>query len=162
MRPEPGAAAPDPDAEPAPGAVDSDTDETPAPVVVPLLVRYPPSYPWFPPEIQDLTLRLQLPRHAQPVTGNLCLVHRRDWRMTTTAAELLTEQMPRMLAAATAPTPPPAGAEVPAPEPVGNSLTRCAGSVFVDSAVQVPPEHRKVPCWSGSPGSPTAAPAPAS
>lgn len=68
---------------------------------------------------------------------------RRDWRIGSTAAELLRQQMPRLLAAATATGPLPPGEEIPAPEPVGNTLVHHARPrVLVDSTVTVPPEHR--------------------
>ena len=115
-------------------------DAAGGPVVVPLFVRYPPTYPWFPPDVADLQNRLDLPRHRQPVAGTLCLVAGRDWRIGTTAAELLRDQMPRLLAAATATGPLPAAAEIPAPEPVGNTLAHHAGAPgAVDGALTVPP-----------------------
>ena len=118
-------------------------DTAGGPVVVPLMVRYPPTYPWFPPDVADLQHRLDLPRHRQPVTGTLCLVASRDWRIGTTAAELLRDQIPRLLAAATASGPVAAGMEIPAPEPVGNTLVHHAEPrVLIDSTVTVPPEHR--------------------
>lgn len=112
------------------------------PLLVPLLVRYPPTYPWFPPDVADLHHRLDLPRHRLPVTGTLCLVAGRDWRIGTTAAELLGVQMPRLLTAATATGPLPTGVEIPATEPVGNTLLHDAGPrVLVDGALSLPPEH---------------------
>lgn len=113
------------------------------PVVVPLFVRYPPTYPWFPPDVADLHGRLDLPRHRQPVTGTLCLLAGRDWRIGTTAADLLRDQLPRLLAAATAAGPLPAVMEIPAPEPVGNTLIWHAGPrVLVDGALTIGPQDR--------------------
>ena len=107
-----------------------------------LVVRYPVSYPAFPPEVADPDSQLGLDRHRTPITGHLCLVHARDWNVGGTAAELLATQLPRLLrAAATTDPAEAAGLEVPAPEPAGHYTPDQVGArIIVDGAWRIPPE----------------------
>ena len=111
---------------------------------VELLVRFPDTYPWFPPQVSDPAGKLGQGRHRQPTTGVLCLVHDRDWNPQTTAAELLATQLPRMLqAAAAADVAEAADLEVPVPEPLGALIPDRSGArILVDSSWHIPPEAR--------------------
>lgn len=64
-----------------------------------LRVTFPPEYPWFPPEVttDDTSIR----RHHNPKSGALCLLADPDamWHPGTLLADLLTAQLPRLLAA---------------------------------------------------------------
>lgn len=58
-----------------------------------LQIRYPANYPFFRPQV--LTRDLNLPRHQNPVDGNLCLLARPtdNWDVGSTAASLLLEKL---------------------------------------------------------------------
>lgn len=56
-------------------------------------------FPWFPPMVTDLRNHLGLRRHRHPIAGTLCLLHREEgWDSNMTVAQLLTEQIPKLLA----------------------------------------------------------------
>ena len=120
----------------------ADHPQVPAPVR--LLVLYPAAYPFFQPSVRDVDDRMRLPRHREPIAGKLCLIQPEDWVVGMTAAELIDEQMPRMLAAATASEPPPTGWEVPASEPLGRYTPDHVGArILVDSQWPIPPETKQ-------------------
>jgi hypothetical protein len=124
-------------------------------VLVRLLVLYPATYPFFPPGVRDVDARLRLRRHREPLAGTLCLGHSADWVTSTTAAEHLATQLPRMLAAATTPGTPPAGWEVAAAESLGRYVPEHVGArVLVDSGWHLPTPIRRGTLIVGFTGDP--------
>lgn len=65
-----------------------------------LRVVWPHSYPWARARVYDQTNQLQLGRHRDPLGGLLCLVHDGDADPNQTAAGLVAQQLPKLLAAA--------------------------------------------------------------
>jgi ThiF family len=108
-----------------------------------LLVRYPTSYPWFPPRVYLPEPLPGLVRHRNATNhGALCLLAvDDDWQPGATVAELLTVQLPRLLAAGRDPRTYPAtlGLEAGA-EPTWTRLVLVRGALLVDSACTPPAE----------------------
>lgn len=105
---------------------------------VPLLVFFHEDHPWFPPTVVDVGNRLRLSRHRTP-RGILCLLRPDDWNPHLTVADLLTSQIPRLIAASFLLDPTP-DMEAETPEPVSAQLP--ASSLFpalVIPEVQLPP-----------------------
>ncbi|MBZ5735345.1 ThiF family adenylyltransferase [Nocardioides sp. TRM66260-LWL] len=102
-----------------------------------LRVRFPQTFPGFPPEVHDVDGGLAGLRHRSPLTGELCLVHAEDWHADTTLADLLTSQMPRILAshAVGEGVLPPEGLEVPVPESALDFLRRRPPVIVTDAPI---------------------------
>lgn len=85
-----------------------------------LSVRFKQTYPWVPPDVIDVDGVLEGARHVNPWTRELCLVHTEDWDSNTTVAQLLRDQVPRLLMANASKdgSVPEGGIEMPAPEPI--------------------------------------------
>jgi hypothetical protein len=117
-----------------------------------LLVRYPTSYPWFPPRVYLPEPLPGLVRHRNATNhGALCLLAvDDDWQPGATVAELLTVQLPRLLAAGRDPRTYPAtlGLEAGA-EPTWTRLVLVRGALLVDSACT---PARRGPRRPGRPG----------
>lgn len=102
-----------------------------------LTASYPDFYPYVRPEVSSSDLRLA--RHQNPIAGNLCLIGRstENWRPSNYLAELIVEQLPRVLAAVEAKS---RGEASPFPEeaqgePASNyHISLPSSSVLVDSA----------------------------
>ena len=82
-----------------------------------VLVVYPEHYPLFRPEVYAPSLRLA--RHQNPIEGNLCLLDRAtsQWNVDDTAAWLVTERVPLLLALLEGDPDAMRAAEVPQGEP---------------------------------------------
>ncbi len=100
-----------------------------------LEVLFPAQYPFFPPVVFDRDKALRLRRHENH-HGVLCLVEDADWRVTTTVAELLSAQIPRLLRAAGSDAAPGPDLEVPRPEPVA---VRLPGVTLADALLMPDP-----------------------
>ncbi len=105
-----------------------------------LVAIYPDFYPFTKPEVYAFDL--DLPRHQNPGQKNLCLLGRSTdaWEIDRTLAAHLTEQLPKLLAAARRPegTPSPVPEE-PQAEPLSDYYRAAPGAVIlIDSAMQVP------------------------
>lgn len=115
---------------------------------VELTADYPSTYPFFPPLVSDPAGTLaHLQRHRSPRHGQLCLLHDDSWHVDTTLAQLLTTQLPLVLATGAR------GAEqrhslaqlreleAPAAEPLATRVQGTAGMMLlVDSAWDIPPD----------------------
>ena len=62
-----------------------------------LRIGYPDLYPFFRPEV--VSRDINLPRHQNPVLGNICLLPRESlyWNPEETVAEFLLEQLPKVM-----------------------------------------------------------------
>lgn len=105
-----------------------------------LTVRYPAAYPFFPPQVTDPNGALGAIRHREPTAGILCLWHGGDWNVAMTAAQLITEQLPRLLTAGHDPDQHGSGLEIQAPEPVGVYVPEVGCRILVDGSWRIPPE----------------------
>jgi predicted ThiF/HesA family dinucleotide-utilizing enzyme len=109
---------------------------------IPLYAIYPDLFPYVRPQVYAADL--DLPRHRNPFAGNLCLIGRSTeyWSTHDRLADLVVDQMPKLLAAARRP----AGDPSPVPEedqaePItGYMPWPVGGIVLVDSGWQIP-EH---------------------
>lgn len=108
-------------------------------------VIYPDLYPFV--RFEAFAPSLRLARHQHPFNGNLCLIGRatENWDLYATAAEFLTEQLPRVLAAAgIGLDDPPAALEEAQGEPYSDYYATQEGSaLFVDSSWHIPPDIRR-------------------
>lgn len=88
-----------------------------------LRVRFKQTYPWVPPDVFDVDGVLDGARHVNAWTRELCLVHTEDWDSRTTVAQLLRDQVPRLLEANAVRdgSARRAGIEVGAPEPLAEA-----------------------------------------
>jgi molybdopterin/thiamine biosynthesis adenylyltransferase len=105
-----------------------------------LVVRFAAEAPFFPPSVFDPGNQLGLRRHRNPVTGNLCLIEEEDWRVDTTVAALLADQVPKLMRAGRGQVPSEPGIEVPMPEPVEAMLPRVADVAVLVPDDPIPPE----------------------
>lgn len=109
---------------------------------IPLYAIYPDLFPYIRPQVYAADL--DLPRHRNPFAGNLCLIGRSTeyWSTHDRLADLVVDQMPKLLTAARRP----AGAPSAVPEenqsePItGYMPWPVGGIVLIDSAWQIP-EH---------------------
>lgn len=112
-----------------------------------LRVLFPPAYPFFPAHVYDEADTLGLDRHREPHQGVLCLVDDRDWDVTSTLADLLTVQLPRLIAAATSTRTASEidpGLETPTPEPVGRYvITDSTARILIDTDWPIPAEAER-------------------
>jgi hypothetical protein len=69
--------------------------------LIPLQVVFPASYPFFRPQV--FAEPGTFPRHQNPIAGNLCLLGRSTdfWEVDMTVGQLLREQFPKLVQAAT-------------------------------------------------------------
>jgi molybdopterin/thiamine biosynthesis adenylyltransferase len=108
--------------------------------VVELVARYPDVFPYTRPEVDAPGLTLK--HHQNPVLKNLCLLDRRSdsWTPQMTLAELLREQLPKVLSAGrAATTDETADLEVHQAEPISAYLPVVAGSIcLIDGSWRVP------------------------
>jgi len=110
--------------------------------LIPLYAIYPDLYPFV--RAQVYADGLDLPRHRNPFIGNLCLIGRstENWSTEDRLADLVLEQMPKLIAAARRPpgTPSPVAEEAQA-EPVTGYLPETPNSlVLIDSSWTISPE----------------------
>lgn len=109
---------------------------------IPLYAIYPDFFPYVRPQVYAADL--DLPRHRNPFAGNLCLIGRSTeyWSTHDRLADLVVEQMPKLLAAARRPAaaPSPVPEETQAEPITGYMPWPVGGIVLVDSAWQIP-EH---------------------
>ena len=63
-----------------------------------VIITYPDAYPFFPPTFATVEPQ-GITRHRNPVSGQLCLVADGQWHPNLTAATVLAEQVPMLLAA---------------------------------------------------------------
>lgn len=112
------------------------------PVTLCLSIRYPDAFPWFPPRVRLPEPLSGLNHHRNPVDGSLCLLaNDDDWRPGTTLADLLAEQLPRLLTAGRATGAEPATLALEAGvEPVWTRLRPSLGGLLVDSSCLPPPD----------------------
>lgn len=103
-----------------------------------LVVRFAAEAPFFPPSVFDPDNQLGLQRHRNPGTGHLCLIEEEDWRVDTTVAALLADQVPKLLRAGRGQTPPEPGVEVPGPEPAEAMLPRVANVALLVPDLPIP------------------------
>jgi hypothetical protein len=99
---------------------------------VELVVAYPDSFPYLRPEV--FAPQLRLGRHQNPHRGNLCLLDRssRAWSPSTTAAWLVSFQVPYLLRLLAGDPATMMAEEAPQGEPASRYFTAAAGSaVFV-------------------------------
>lgn len=109
-----------------------------------LFIIYPDAYPYF--RCQVYAPGLDLPFHQHPFERNLCLLGRRThyWDTTTTAAELILKQLPKLLLSASATDPAAvAGVEEPNAEPISDFYSYPPSMILVQSDWVVGPEHRR-------------------
>ena len=105
-------------------------------------VVYPDSYPFF--RFEVYAPKLDLPRHQNPFLKNLCLIGRStdNWDTDSTAAEFLTEQLPKVLAAGRAPIGKSPVPEVPQGEPLSVYYGGQDGAILlIDSEWSIPAGH---------------------
>lgn len=109
---------------------------------VSLTVVFPAAYPFFPPDVRDPQQTLPINRHRDPVHGRLCLIHAQHWDLTTTAAQLLADRLPLLLADAGSQDAELDGRilEDPTPEPVGLCVPRTSARILVDGSWAIPAE----------------------
>lgn len=98
-----------------------------------LTIDFPQTYPHFPPEVADHRGTFVDNRHRNPVTRGLCLLHEEDWSADMTVAQLLAEQMPKLLSAA-GQQDVPTGVEAPAPIPVASAVNTTLPALTVPEA----------------------------
>ncbi|WP_348610931.1 ThiF family adenylyltransferase [Nocardioides sp. 31GB23] len=63
-----------------------------------MTVRFPQTYPHFPAEVYDPDNTTGATRHRDPVTGLLCLAHQRDHHPERLLVDVMTQQLPKLLA----------------------------------------------------------------
>ena len=107
---------------------------------IPLYAIYPDMFPFVRPQVY--AAGLDLPRHQSPFARNLCLIGRstENWSTDDHLADLVHEQMPKLLAAARRPagTPSPVAEEAQG-EPVTGYLPETPNNlVMVDSSWTLP------------------------
>jgi ThiF family len=108
---------------------------------VDLEVHYPDLYPFIRPEI--VAPDRELPRHQNPYEGNLCLLDRssRAWKPSYTAAWLVAEKVPYLLALLRADENEMREVETPQGEPLSSYFPGVPGTVlFVPDAMLSLPE----------------------
>ncbi|MGY2078820.1 HesA/MoeB/ThiF family protein [Modestobacter sp. SYSU DS0657] len=112
------------------------------PATLRLRVAYPVAYPWFAPQVVLPEPLPGLSRHRNPLTGQLCLLaDPEDWQASSTLAELLTSQLPRLLAAGRDPGTGPATLALEAGAEAAWTRVRLSlGALLVDTACMPPPE----------------------
>jgi hypothetical protein len=97
-------------------------------------VVYPDCFPYLRPEV--FAQGLQLPRHQNPYSGNLCLLDRssREWNPSDTGAWLIAERLPYLLRLLRKGGDALAQAEAPQGEPVTSYFASEAGAaIFIPS-----------------------------
>jgi hypothetical protein len=117
------------------GAIEDQGEE------VDLEVHYPDLFPFVRPEI--VAPNRQLPRHQNPYGGNLCLLDRstRAWKPSYTAAWLVAEKVPYLLALLRADEKEMREVETPQGEPLSSYFPGVPGTVlFVPDAMLSVPE----------------------
>lgn len=110
--------------------------------VLELEVRFPDTYPYTRPEIYAPNLKL--PHHQNPIAHNLCVLGRasENWTPGMSLADLLREQIPKVLAANALPKEQAAAIEEHQGEPVSAFFPFAPDAVaFVDGAWKVPTTH---------------------
>lgn len=100
-----------------------------------LQIRFPVTYPYFPPTVLDVDGVLAGIRHRSS-WDTLCLLHEDAWHQQMTVADLLTQQVPRLLEANRTGDPFPiapgaGGLEVAGTESVHHSITASAPVIVV-------------------------------
>jgi ThiF family len=112
-------------------------------VALELQVAYPDSFPFMRPEVFAPGLRLE--RHQNPVEGNLCLLERSTlaWRVSDTAAWLVAERVPHLLALLAAGGDTLAAGEAPQGEPASSYFKTEAGAVvfLTEEMLHIPAKH---------------------
>lgn len=111
--------------------------------VIPMEVRYSDLFPYFRFEVYAPT-DLGLSRHQNPLAGNLCLIPQptREWQPSMTAARLIREQLPKLMAAVRGQGVAP-DVETHQPEPISAYYPTLG-----DSVILMPPEAYDLPADS--------------
>ena len=117
-------------------------------------VVYPDHYPYF--RFQAYAPSLELAHHQNPFQRNLCLIGRRThfWNTDDTAAALLLQQIPKLLATATPDNPEAvADLEERQAEPFGNYYPYKPSMILVESEWSIDHKHRRGTLLIGTPQS---------